>query len=335
MNEVGDDNSLILYKVRVNDQPATALFDTGASMNIISTRFINSLWHKPKILQCNRTLRGGEVLIPKCECFLQKEKGIQMFRDRVVIINNLNCNYFMGAAIQRSYHVTTGFSITGRHFLSVNGQMVAPIIKNKGKIKLNPHSITVVSVEMPPNVNTGQIYKLNHKFPLPSSTIPIDVVHKFDNKVPYKLKIPILNTTNNNNANIARNTVLVSLSPAEKVDSIFSLEWDTLLQTRQLAVEEVLDQQKTPEQVHDLLPQIPQTNLQLEADKPKQPEISTPNVEVPKKALIKLQHLIKAKYSTIVSTSATDIGRTNLIELDIPTEGPPIACKPYSVPQKY
>ena len=30
-----------------------------------------------------------------------------------------------------------------------------------------------------------------------------------------------------------------------------------------------------------------------------------------------------------------DIGRTNLIELDIPTEGPPIACKPYSIPLKY
>ena len=67
-----------------------------------------------------------------------------------------------------------------------------------------------------------------------------------------------------------------------------------LLQTRQLAVGKVLEQQQTPEQVHDLLPEMPQTNLQLEADKPKQPEISTPNVEVPKKALIKLQHLLEA-----------------------------------------
>ena len=33
--------------------------------------------------------------------------------------------------------------------------------------------------------------------------------------------------------------------------------------------------------------------------------------------------------------SATDIGRTNLIELDIPTEGPCISCQPYSIPLKY
>ena len=48
MNEVGDDTSLILYKVRVNDQPITALFDTGASMSVISTRLCDNLKHKQK-----------------------------------------------------------------------------------------------------------------------------------------------------------------------------------------------------------------------------------------------------------------------------------------------
>ena len=33
--------------------------------------------------------------------------------------------------------------------------------------------------------------------------------------------------------------------------------------------------------------------------------------------------------------SATNTGRTNLIELDIPPEGLPIALKPYTVPLKY
>ena len=172
-----------------------------------------------------------------------------MFRDRVVTINNLNCDYIISAVIQRSYHVAISFSITSRHFLSVNRQMVVqciptpkiePIIKNKGKIKLNPHSISVVSVKTWPNVDTNHVYKLNHKFPLPSSVIPIDIVHKLDNKVLCDSKTPILNT-NNNIGNITKNTALVSLRTAEKVDNIFSLDWDTLLQTMQLAVKEVLD----------------------------------------------------------------------------------------------
>ena len=80
---------------------------------------------------------------------------------------------------------------------------------------------------------------------------------------------------------------------------------------------------------------MPQTNLQLEADKPNHPEISMPDADVLEKALNILQDLLEVKYSTIGSKSAADIGRTNLIELDIPTEGPPIASEPYSVPLKY
>ena len=275
--------------------------------------------------------------------FSTNKIGKQTFRDRVVIVHNLNHDYITGTAIEKFYHIATGFSVTGRHFLSVNGQMfvqsiptptIEAIIKDKGKIKYSPHSVTVVSVKTPPNVSANLIYKINHKFPLPSSMISKDIVHKFYNKVPHELKIPILNA-NNNITNITKNMALVSLRLAVKVDSIFSLDWDTLLQTRQLAVEEVLDQQQTEEQVHDLLPEITQTNLQFEADKPKQPEINTPNAEVPKKALLKLQHLLEVMYNSIVSKSATDIGRTKLIELDIPTEGPPIACKPYSIPLKY
>ena len=172
MNEVGDDTSPILY--RVNCQPATALFDTGVSMSVISTTFFNSLKHKPKILKCSRTLRGagGEALIPKGECFLQIKVSKQMFRDRVVIVNNLYCDYIIGTVIHRLYHVATGFSITGKHFLSVNGQMVVqsiptptiePIIENKGKIKLSPHSITVVSIKTPPDINTNQTYEINYQ----------------------------------------------------------------------------------------------------------------------------------------------------------------------------
>ena len=47
----------------------------------------------------------------------------------------------------------------------------------------------------------------------------------------------------------------------------------------------VLDQQKIQEQVHNLLLRMPQTNLQLEADKPKDPEISMPEADVPKKGI--------------------------------------------------
>ena len=116
---------------------------------------------------------------------------------------------------------------------------------------------------------------------------------------------------------------------------IFSLDWNTLAKTQQMPIEEVLQPQEVQELVHDLLPQMPQTNLQVEVDRPNHPENSTPNAHIPEEAKSKLLHLLEVKYNAIISKSATDIGRTNLIEVDIPTECWPIASKPYSVPLKY
>ena len=189
INEVGNNTSPIMYRVRVNDQVATAQFDTGASMSVISMKFLNSLNQKPKIIKSSRTLTGagGEALILKGECFLQIKIGKQTFRDQVNIVHNINHDYIMGTAMQISHFIATGFSVTGRHFLYVNGQMfvqsiptpkIGPIIKNKGKIKLSPHSVTVVSIKTPPNISANQIYETNLNFPLPNSMIPIDVVQK-------------------------------------------------------------------------------------------------------------------------------------------------------------
>ena len=47
------------------------------------------------------------------------------------------------------------------------------------------------------------------------------------------------------------------------------------------------------------------------------------------------KELLYKKYPQIISQNTMDIGRTNLIELDIPTEGPPIASKPYTVLLRY
>ena len=68
---------------------------------------------------------------------------------------------------------------------------IVMIVKTAGKTKAynkpryeNPHSITVVSVKITPNIDISHVYELNHKFPLPRSVILIDVIHKRDYKIP-------------------------------------------------------------------------------------------------------------------------------------------------------
>ena len=80
---------------------------------------------------------------------------------------------------------------------------------------------------------------------------------------------------------------------------------------------------------------MPECSLQIKADKKDYDRIKMQELEVPDEAKRKLNTLLKEKYWDIVSKSAMDIGRTNLIELDIPTGGPCVSCRPYSILLKY
>ena len=53
---------------------------------------------------------------------------------------------------------------------------------------------------------------------------------------------------------------------------------------------------------------MPQTSLQIEADKKDHPRVKTPETYVPEETKEKLCTLLKEKYNSIVSKSATDIG---------------------------
>ena len=80
---------------------------------------------------------------------------------------------------------------------------------------------------------------------------------------------------------------------------------------------------------------MPQTSLQIKADKKDHPRVKMPEAYIPKETKQMLCILLQEKYNSIVSKLATDIGSTNLIELDIQTDSPCMACRPYPIPLKY
>ena len=94
-----------------------------------------------------------------------------------------------------------------------------------------------------------------------------------------------------------------------------------LNQAKTQAIKQVANLQETKEFTNQLLPGIlSETNLQFRANTQDKIKTVTPNSNIPV-----LKELLETKYVGIISQSTTDIGRTNLLELDIPMEGPPIA----------
>ena len=72
IDKVNSDTA-ILYKVKVNNTKIEALYDTGASISVMSHQFFNKLENKPKLIKCYRTISevGRGILNPVGECFVQ------------------------------------------------------------------------------------------------------------------------------------------------------------------------------------------------------------------------------------------------------------------------
>ena len=119
--------------------------------------------NKPKVFTCNRQIRsvGGDPLVLMGECFVDLKIGNRVLRDRAIIIKNLSRDYIIGVAIQCANKMLTGFSTLGRHFISLNGKMIAqsvslittqPIIKCKSRTLLQAYAVSIISVKTPPNL---------------------------------------------------------------------------------------------------------------------------------------------------------------------------------------
>ena len=59
------------------------------------------------------------------------------------------------------------------------------------------------------------------------------------------------------------------------------------------------------------------------------------DANVPSEIEHKLHAMLTSKLPGIISRTPTDFGRTNLIEMDLHTTGPPVSTKPYTIPLKY
>ena len=244
-----------------------------------------------------------------------------------MVIDNLRYKYILGQVLHRLYWFGTSYSTIVKHYITINGQVMVQlvsqaldylIIKMKGRVTLPPLSVPIIEVKTPKLTNTTNLYKMNaDTFQLPEGIILLDVLHRVDHKPPQHLNILALNT-NNVPCSIGINMPFVTIHPAGKCEEVQEVSWNSFWCD-------------TPK----LLPQILQnTSLQLEPDT-NSIASSIPDVDFPKEARTKLQELLDQKYLQIILQNTMDIGRINLIELDIPTEGPVTMSKPYTVLLKY
>ena len=186
--------------------PVIAKLDTGASRNCLSGRIFDTFQNKPKISKVSLSLvsaTGNSLQIRGKTEITFKIKN-KTFRDTFFIIDGLTTDCLLGIPWLQNYRIGTGWSVTGEHFISEKGEVLAtsirksnlkPAARTQGSLKLNAHSVSAIQIKTPPNLQCNVNYILEITDKLPKGMVPLEVVHKFE-KTPRNLVIPILNYTN-------------------------------------------------------------------------------------------------------------------------------------------
>ena len=164
---------------------------------------------------------------------------------------------------------------------------------------------------------------------LPKGLIPLDVLHNIQNKQPQEMLVPLLNTVNSV-VKLLKNTVLGSIT---KVDNA---EYVQNKSSPQSANDKAHDEAQPQQEAKPLLPVFPDSSsFQTHAHASNKSPIQLKDANISVKMQHKLNTMLNSNFTGTISKSPTDFGRTNLIEMDLPTTGPPVSTKPYTIPLKY
>ena len=126
---------------------------------------------------------------------------------------------------------------------------------------------------------------------------------------------------------LPKNTILGSIT---KVDNVENVQNTHSLKHHNVKA----DAKACPSK--PLLPAFPDcSSFTTHAHDSNKSPILLQDANVPLEIQHKLNTMLTKKFAEIVSKSPTDFGQTNLIEMDLPTTGPPVSTKPYTIPLKY
>ena len=156
---------------------------------------------------------------------------------------------------------------------------------------------------------------------LPEGLIPLDVLHNIHNKQPQEMLVLLLNTINSV-VKLLKYTVLGSITKVGNAEYVQNC-------SPQSGNDKAHDISEPPSESKPLLPVfLDSSSFQTHTHDNKKSPIQLQDANVLLEIQWKLNTMLTSKFTGIISKSPTDFGRTNLIEMDLPTAGPPVSTKP-------
>ena len=130
--------------------------------------------------------------------------------------------------------------------------------------------------------------------------------------------------------NYSYHTILGSFNRASDIDHIQELSWEKTTKNKDA---NTTSQESQFEKLLNAFPE--NSSFQMHANDDNKPAIKLQDADIPQIVKNKLNEMLNTKFKCIISKSSADFGRTNLVEMNLPTTGVPIMSKAYTIPLKY
>ena len=309
----------------------------GASINVLSFKFFSHIQQHVRLLPTSRNVVsvGGNSLDPVSKVHLKFKVGKIDFDDVFVILNTLQREIILGLPWQCNYRISCTWNRESKHLLTIKNKFLALIltsqsanqlVKTKDQCALPSRSITWISVKTPRNIQANNLLKINLDRQLPKGLIPLNVLHNMEPKQPQEMLIPLSNVMNTV-VKLPKNTIIGSVN---NVDNVYNVQSSYSLKHHNVKANGESHHSKP------LLLAFPDSSsFRTHTHNSDKSPIQLQDANVPLEIQHKLNTMLTNKFAEIISKSSADFWQTNLIEMNLPTTGPPVSTKPYTIPLIY
>ena len=324
------------FPIGIGKQKNTGLFDSGASHSCISYEcYKESIPHVTISEAAHISVENasGESMGPLGVCEATISLGNKNFTHHFIVCKNLTSSLVLGLDFSSHFRIGTDWTSDGRMYL------------HQGKKKLIEGTVNAVAAERPRLVTKIQVN-------LPPRTIgivPVQVSQKdyikadkiyesvpdlsFESQYPVAT-IPLIHCNNKE-----QDLVACIVNPTEWTIPIHADK--TIQEIRPVSAKVKLNKLLVTDNKSDVLPTPLETSAKeivsgtiMPGDFSPHQKLNLEDYTVKPETRKKLEHLI-AKYDSIISKDTNDIDTTPLIMMEIETEGPPVASRPYVLSLKH
>ena len=204
--KVGNPDVKAEYKILVQNNPSTVLFDSEASVPLISEEFYKHFSYAVKLLKHDDTIivtASGSNLGPVGQCYLTFKLGKKTFTDKIYILWNLEWGVILGLRWIKNYCIVFYWNISGQHYLQCNMEYqctslpqskTSSIVCYASTVCITPKSVAIIPVKVSVVLNKKKLCHLVGNDSVPEGLISWDVSHRVNHKHPKNFLIPVLNS---------------------------------------------------------------------------------------------------------------------------------------------